>query len=182
MEQAGHQKSTYFALLRSRNITSSPRKCREVRLEEQHERCFARGSIVVFGDSVGRELAVRLATWRGQGLQGRVNNCSADGVHFIGGLKATNFMPGPASKLPEEQLRCAPRWVFHVYGVHHLVRDRTLTYPQCISENPALLAAARRAASHRATDRDEARRRLDPATRAAHHPRAAVEARLGRLC
>ena len=66
MERVGSDKAAYFEQVRSlTGLTARPRDQFEVEVQGREQRCLSQGRFFVFGDSVARELAERIAQLRG---------------------------------------------------------------------------------------------------------------------
>jgi hypothetical protein len=139
MADAGHVRRTYFEWLQAQtNLTSTARTCSELQLTEREARCLDDGPVFVFGDSVGLDIARRLAFLRGVNVTSNQQEaCDGAAVYWrpgwrSGGGLPNNYLPRPNRPLPEDDIPCPTRaWVWYAFGLHHLVRPTVLSIPSC---------------------------------------------------
>ena len=138
LQDAGFSRKRYFELLRDRTgLTSVPRNQPEADVAPRDRSCFRQGLTYVFGDSIARDVASRLALLRGGSLRRRsaVDRPSAPcasandrDVYW----ESINLLPSSSEPLPHTELPCAPGWVWYGMGLHHLYTDgRALVEGKC---------------------------------------------------
>ena len=139
MERVGSDKAAYFEQVRSlTGLTTRPRDQFEVEVKGREQRCLSQGRFFVFGDSVARELAERIAQLRGVNTTSQETTaCSTTDIFYAFAMRnqATSYLPQQGQLLPHQRLPCKPDWVVYSYGVHHLRAQGSVTYPTCTTEN-----------------------------------------------
>ena len=139
MERVGSDKAAYFEQVRSlTGLTARPRDQFEVEVQGREQRCLSQGRFFVFGDSVARELAERIAQLRGVNVTSQETTaCSTTDIFYAFAMRnqATSYLPQQGQLLPHQRLPCKPDWVVYSYGVHHLRAQGSVTYPTCTTEN-----------------------------------------------
>ena len=138
MERVGSDKAAYFEQVRSlTGLTTRPRDQFEVEVKGREQRCLSQGRFFVFGDSVARELAERIAQLRGVNTTSQETTaCSTTDIFYAFAMRnqATSYLPQQGQLLPHQRLPCKPDWVVYSYGVHHLRAQGSVTYPTCTAE------------------------------------------------
>jgi hypothetical protein len=158
MHEAGYQMDKYQNLVRRRTgLKPAPRTAVEALFSEREARCLRSQSIVVIGDSLAAEFALRIAQLRGgralalrggqisASLGERVivvsrdkwcsrHRSSSDVLHMQ--KKSSSALPTRGDN-PEHLLlpnACQPDLVIYMYsGLHNLLHKNAVTHPACNS-------------------------------------------------